>query len=214
MPEKSFESDRDQPDRSQEQSSEAAVDATMSAVGEDEIDAHSAAGAEEADEMARLRAELNAARDQALRAHAELENYRKRAQRELQDERRYANVPLVRELLPVLDNVERAIEAAEKSSDASSLLEGFKLVAQQLEGVLARFDCQPIAAQNEPFDPHHHEAVLQAPSDTLPASHVLQVVQRGFQIHDRVVRPAQVIVSTGPSGAESTAPPEEPERNA
>jgi len=208
MSEKSFESDRDQPERSQQPSSEAAVDATMSAVGEDELDAHSAPQGDEANETAKLRSELAAAKDQVLRTQAELENYRKRAQRELQDERRYANVPLMRDLLPVLDNVERAIEAAEKSSDAASLLEGFKLVAQQLEGVLSRFDCQPIAAQNEPFDPHHHEAVLQAPSEDLPASHVVQVVQRGFQIHDRVVRPAQVIVSTGPGGADSKAAPE------
>ena len=142
-----------------------------------------------------LRAELGEARDRELRTQAELENYRKRATRQMQDERRYANLPLMRDLLPVLDNLDRAIEAAEKSHDASSLLEGVKLVAGQLEDVLKRHHCLQIEALNRPFDPHLHEAISQQPSDRYAANSVMQVTQSGFQLHDRVVRPSQVIVA-------------------
>src|SRR5690242_14285543 len=90
----------------------------------------------------RLRQELAAAKDRALRAQAELDNYRKRARKELEDERRYAQLPLLSDLLPVLDNVSRAIQAAEKSPDVSGLLAGFKMVSQQLENVLVRHHCQ------------------------------------------------------------------------
>lgn len=145
-----------------------------------------------------LRQELDAAKDRALRAQAELDNYRKRARREMEDERRYAQLPLLRDLLPVIDNIGRALQAAEKSPDGAGLLDGVKLVAQQLEGVLARHHCTRIAALHQPFDPHLHEAILQQPSGDYPSGTVLQVTQEGYQLHDRVVRPAQVIVSAAP----------------
>jgi len=145
-----------------------------------------------------LRDELDIARDRALRVQAELENYRKRVARERADEHRYANLPLLRDLLPVLDNLERAIAAAEQTHDAGTLLDGVKLIKEQLVGVLAKHDCVPIEAQDEPFDPHRHEAILQQPSDDVPANRVMQVTQSGYQLHDRVVRAAQVIVSAGP----------------
>jgi molecular chaperone GrpE len=145
-----------------------------------------------------LREELDVARDRALRVQAELENYRKRVARERADEHRYANLPLLRDLLPVVDNLERAIAAAEQTHDAGTLLDGVKLVKEQLAGVLAKHDCVPIEAQGEPFDPHRHEAVLQQPSDEVPANAVLQVTQTGYRLHDRVVRAAQVVVSAGP----------------
>jgi molecular chaperone GrpE len=148
------------------------------------------------DQIAALRAELDQVKDHALRCQAELENYRKRVQRQTEDERRYANLPLLRDLLPVLDNVHRAIEAAEKSPDLGALLEGFRLVAGQLAGVLARHHCVPIQSLHQPFDPHRHEAIAQQPSKEFPANTVLMVTQGGFQLHDRVVRPSQVIVST------------------
>lgn len=145
-----------------------------------------------------LRQELEAARDRALRVQAELENYRKRARREMEDERRYAQLPLLRDLLPVIDNMGRALQAAEKTPDGAGLLDGVKLVAQQLDGVLARHDCTRIEALHQPFDPHLHQAILQQPSGDYPSGTVLQVTQEGYQLHDRVVRPAQVIVSAAP----------------
>ena len=143
-----------------------------------------------------LLAELHQAKDLALRTQAELENYRKRAARETQEQRRYANLPLMRDLLPVLDNMARAIEAAEKTHDTAGLLEGVKMVARQLEEALQRHDCVPISALNQPFDPHLHEAISQQPSDEHPAGTVVLETQTGFQLHQRVVRPSKVIVST------------------
>ncbi|HJT34981.1 MAG TPA: nucleotide exchange factor GrpE [Pirellulales bacterium] len=156
------------------------------------------------DELETLRQELDAAKDRALRVQAELENYRKRVRREMDDERRYAQLPLLKELLPVIDNIGRALQSAEKSPDGSGLLEGVKLVAQQLDGVLSRHHCQRIEALHQPFDPHLHEAILQQPSADYPAGTVLNVTQEGYQLHDRVVRPAQVIVSTTPPAGDAT----------
>ena len=93
-----------------------------------------------------MRSQLDEAKERALRLHAEWENYRKRARRELDDERRYADLRLLGDLLPVLDNMQRAIEAASKSADGGGLLEGFKLVKQQLDNVLAQHHCTRIEA--------------------------------------------------------------------
>ena len=142
-----------------------------------------------------LRRELEEANDRVLRTQAELENYRKRVARQMDDQRRYANLPLIRDLLPVWDNMGRAIEAAEKADEADSLLEGFKMVIRQLEDVLARYHCNRIEALGEPFNPHLHEAILQQPSAEHPPGTVIHVTETGFQLHDRVVRPSKVIVS-------------------
>jgi len=139
------------------------------------------------------------ANDRALRTQAELDNYRKRARRELDDERKYANLPLLRDLLPVLDNIQRAIAAAQKSPEGSSLLEGIKMVAQNLQAALARHQCVRIEALHKPFDPTYHEAISQQPSEEFSPHTVLLVAQDGYILHDRVVRPAQVIVSTAPA---------------
>jgi molecular chaperone GrpE len=146
-----------------------------------------------------MQAEIGEARDLLLRAQADLDNYRKRARRELEDEVRYANMPLLRDLLPVVDNIGRATAAAEKAeptAESAKLLEGFKLVAKQLDDVLARHHCVRIAALGQPFDPNLHQAILQQPSREVPPGTVVTVAQEGYQLHDRVVRPAQVIVST------------------
>jgi molecular chaperone GrpE len=153
-----------------------------------------------------LRAELDRCKDQSLRCQAELENYRKRAAREMDEHRRYANIGLIRELLPVLDNVQRAIEAAEKSTDGSGLLDGVKLVAQQLQGVLEHHHCVKIEALGAPFDPHLHHAILQQPSPEHPANTVIMVTQDGYQLYDRVVRPSQVIVSTNDTSKNDEKP--------
>jgi molecular chaperone GrpE len=153
---------------------------------------------EPADELARLRDELAAARDQALRATADLKNYQNRTRREREEERRFAEWNLICDLLPVLDNVQRAISAAQQQADAASLLEGFRLVAQQLEAVLARHHCHPIDALGQPLDPHRHAAMMQRPTADHPPGTVIEVVQPGYLLHDRVVRPAQVIVAQAP----------------
>jgi len=149
--------------------------------------------------IAELETQLQEANQRALRAGAELENYRKRTQREMADERRYAVLPLVRDLLTVLDNLNRAIEATKDGRHESGLLEGVKMVAAQFEAVLKQHGCTPIETVGQQFDPNQHQAIAQEPSDQYPAGTVTRAAQIGYKLHDRVVRPAQVFVSTGPA---------------
>ncbi len=164
----------------------------------DNSPADSPAEAAEESLLDQLRSDLDEARDRVLRSQAELENYRKRAAREIEDHRRYANLPLMHDLLPVLDNIERAIAAAEKTQDVAGLLEGVKLVARQFEETFARHHCLRIGALHLPFDPHLHHAISQQATDEFPPNTVVLVAQPGFQLYDRVVRPSQVIVSRAP----------------
>jgi len=140
---------------------------------------------------------LEQANDRLLRTQAELENFRKRSQREMEDHRRYAALPVMRELLSVLDNMYLAIKAAQKNDSASGLLNGVKMVAVQLEDVLQKNHCKRIDTVGTPFDPNYHEAVAQQPSKKYPANIISQETRVGYQLHDRVIRPSQVFVSTG-----------------
>jgi molecular chaperone GrpE len=145
--------------------------------------------------IARLQSELEQANDRILRLQAEMENLRKRASREMNDQLRYASVPLVRDLLPVLDNIQRAVEAARQNPDSvDSLLNGVILVRQQLESILAQHHCREIEALEKPFDPNLHEAISEARSAEQSAGTVLHVARPGYLVHDRVVRPSQVVV--------------------
>jgi molecular chaperone GrpE len=146
-------------------------------------------------EAAELRSQLDEAKERALRLHADWENYRKRARKELEDERRLADLGLLTDLLPVLDNMQRAIDAASKTPDGSGLLEGFKLVKQQLDNVIAQHHCTRIEALGKPFDPHLHEAISQHVDPKHEPGTVIMVVREGYQLHERVIRPAQVIIS-------------------
>jgi molecular chaperone GrpE len=154
-------------------------------------------------ELVRLQVELAEANDRTIRAHAELENFRKRVYREMQDERKYASMPLLRGLLPVVDNLQRAIRSAEQNPDVQGLLEGVQLVSQQLDAVFQQHHCTVIDAKGKLFDPHLHEAVAQLPNRDVPQGGVIEVTLAGYVLHDRVVRAAQVLVSAGPP-ADST----------
>jgi molecular chaperone GrpE len=172
--------------------------------------------AEAAEEAAQLQADLAELQNRALRAQAELDNFRKRVYRQMEDERKYAYMPLLQDLLPVLDNLQRAVAAAEQLGDsANGLLDGVRLVMQQWKAVLEKHHCTAIDADGTLFDPHVHEAIAQFPSEAAPAGMVAEVVQTGYLLHDRVVRPARVVVSSGPPtppGGEGTAaPPSGPE---
>jgi molecular chaperone GrpE len=127
---------------------------------------------------------------------ADFENYQKRVGKERESDRKYYVASLARDLLPVFDNLQRAIEAAKKSGDDSPLVQGVSATLNQWLQIFSRHGITPIEAQGQPFDPNLHEAVMQQPSDEYPPGTVLQVLQQGFQIHDRVLRPASVIVST------------------
>jgi molecular chaperone GrpE len=146
-----------------------------------------------------LELELNAERDRNLRLRAEIENLRTRGSRELADQIRYAALPMARDLLPVLDNIDRALAAGDKAGEKGPLVDGIKMVRQQLITTLQQHQCQEIPALGAEFNPQFHAAILQQPSNDVPANHVMMVTQSGYQLHDRVVRPAQVIVSSGPA---------------
>ena len=162
----------------------------------DEPDA-AAAAAPAAGDIEALRAELAEANDRALRTHAELENFRKRSRREYEEAQRYREIDLLRDLLPVLDNVLRAVEAADKSTDVESLRSGFRMTAQQIEKLLGSHGCQTIETDGTAFDPTVHDAILQQDVPGVVAGTVVGTASRGYRLHDRVVRPAQVIVAKG-----------------
>lgn len=155
------------------------------------------AGGTEADEAAERQPEdlIRAAEDRTLRLQAELDNVRKRMRREYEDAQRYREIDLLRDLLPVHDNMLRAIEAAEKASDVESLLSGFRMLAQQVEKLLEDHGCKQIATEGTAFDPAVHDAVLQQAIPGVEPGQVVGVASRGYSLHDRVVRPAQVIVA-------------------
>jgi molecular chaperone GrpE len=134
-------------------------------------------------------------KDHWLRTQAELDNFRKRVKKEADQNRLYQSLPLVRDLLPGLDNLDRAMTAAENSDSLEGLLAGVRMVFKHFEETLGRYSVKPIAAVGEPFDPNLHEAVQQIPTADHPPMTVMQEVERGFQLHDRVIRPSKVIVS-------------------
>jgi molecular chaperone GrpE len=146
-------------------------------------------------DAARLQQDLADANERALRVQAELENYRKRTRREMEEERRYAVLPFAKDLLSVVDNLERALAAAQ--GDGSGLLEGVQMVSAQLQNVLSQHQCTRIESVGKPFDPNVHQAIAQETSDEHPAGTVTREAQSGYKLFDRVIRPAQVFVSTG-----------------
>jgi molecular chaperone GrpE len=137
------------------------------------------------------------------RTRADFENYQKRAQRESAQERRYAHAPLALDILPILDNFERAVAAAKQAGETGPLMQGVALVQAQVLDALRRHGITRIEALGNAFDPHLHEAVMQQPSSEQSPNTVLQVLEQGFTIHDRVLRPAKVVVSTAPAAGES-----------
>jgi molecular chaperone GrpE len=113
---------------------------------------------------------------------------------------RFGSLSLARDLLPGLDNLERAIAAAEESGNVEDLLHGIRMVARQFRDALARHSIEPIPAKDEPFDPNLHEAVQQIPSSEHPPMTVMRELETGYRMHDRVIRPAKVLVSAAPPG--------------
>jgi len=154
-------------------------------------------GAENPGDAGVLRLELEEQKNRTLRALADLENYRTRINRQMTEERKYANIDLMRELLPVWDNIGRALEAVDATHNLETLVEGVQMVHSQLLEVLKKYHCEKIEAKFQPFDPNFHESVAQMPSSEHPANTVIEEVQPGFLLFDRVVRPSQVVLARG-----------------
>ena len=147
------------------------------------------------DQLKQVQAERDSLMQKWLMAVADLDNYRRRIQKESDQERRYAALPLARDLLPALDNLHRALDAARNGGDVNQLAQGVQMVAKQFDDIFAKHSIVPIAAANKPFDPNLHQALQQIPAPDKPPLTVLQECERGYTMHDRVVRPSTVIVS-------------------
>ncbi len=140
--------------------------------------------------------------DQVLRVAAEFENYKKRMQRERSGLLKYAGENIFRELLPVVDNLERAIgqgivDGVDSEQNLAALLEGVQLTLKSLTGTLEKFEVKPIESIGEPFDPNVQEALTMEASDIVPANHVVSEFEKGYRYKDRLLRAARVIVSSG-----------------
>lgn len=151
---------------------------------------------DEDDELARVRGERDEYLDLARRAQADFENYRKRVAKDLADARSKAVAGAVRELLPVVDNIERALRAAEDGgANDASLVHGVRMVHEELHGFLARLGLEVIETDGETFDPAVHEAIASVPVDGIEAGTITEVHQHGYRLGELVVRPARVVVS-------------------
>lgn len=140
--------------------------------------------------------ELKDTYDRLLRVSAEFENFKKRSTRELDEFRKFANEALASALLPVVDNLERAVDSSKEGAcDNDALLEGVSMTLKEILKVLERFHVKPITALGDIFDPNFHQAMMQEVSDEHPENTVLQEMQKGYLIHDRLLRPAMVVVS-------------------
>jgi len=135
--------------------------------------------------------------DLLKRERADFENYQKRNQRDREQERKYMYGPIVRDLLPVFDNLQRAMAAAKQAGETGPLVKGVDMVQSQFLELLKRYGVTPIEAEGKPFDPNLHEAVVHQPAPGRPPDTVIQVLEQGFMNQDRVLRPAKVIVSKG-----------------
>jgi molecular chaperone GrpE len=137
--------------------------------------------------------------DRYLRAVADLENYRRRVVREKDELRQYAATNLLQHLLPLLDNLRLALAAARQDAAAQSIADGVAMALDQFKGVLERHGVKELNPVGQKFDAHLHESLSHQPSAEVPEEHVLQVVRVGYNLHGRLLRPASVVLSSGPA---------------
>ncbi|MCG8354049.1 MAG: nucleotide exchange factor GrpE [Kiloniellales bacterium] len=163
----------------------------------------------ETDPVAELEAEVASLKDQLLRSMAEVENVRRRTRRERDEAIKYAAAPLIKDLLGVADNLARALESVPKEDEANEalapLVAGLKLTEKELVTAFERHNIVKIEPLGERLDPHRHEAMFEIPDPSQPAGVIAQVVQAGYLLHDRLLRPARVgVTKGGPAAAASS----------
>jgi molecular chaperone GrpE len=162
------------------------------------------------DQLKEIQAELETAKQEAketydrfLRVSAEFENYKKRSAREMDDLRKYANQSLIVEMLAVVDNLERALNSSNgNSSNDKCMADGVNLTLREILKVFEKFNVKPIESIGQPFDPNFHQAMMQEETDDYPENTVITELQKGYMIHDRLLRPSMVVVAA--SKAKST----------
>ena len=140
--------------------------------------------------------EAKEAHDRFLRVSAEFENYKKRSAREMDEFRKFANESLIREMLTVVDNLERALNSSNNDNQANShIAEGVDMTLKEILKVFEKFNVKPIEALGKPFDPNFHQAAMREETNERPENTVLNELEKGYMIHDRLLRPAMVVVS-------------------
>ena len=193
-----------QPEGEQQQKSELEADEAIGATveggdeGADQAESQSAGeeGVAEEDVIAQLQEEVAAARDATLRAQADAQNAKRRAEQDVEKARKFALEQFTRDLLPVVDNLERALEAAPADDDAvKPFAEGVELTLKSLLDALAKFNIEVVEPHGEPFDPNLHQAMSMVENDDVEPNSVLAVMQKGYTLNGRLLRPAMVMVS-------------------
>ncbi len=164
--------------------------------GQEGSTAQAPPAAEPQDELRQLKTERDMLYDRLARQQADFENQRKRLFKEQAENREYALAEAVKELLPIVDSFDRAIK--HEGGEDKDFRSGVELINRQLHDALAKLGVRPIPAQGEPFDPHLHQAVQMVDTDEVPDNHVLDELQRGYKLKDRLLRPAMVRVARNP----------------
>lgn len=157
------------------------------------------------EQLAQLKVELEKYKDIALRSVADLDNYRKRMAREKEDAIRYANANFLERLIPILDNFELGLQAAKAGGGQSAILDGMTMVFKQLQDFLASCGVETIEATGEHFDPNVHEAIAQEENAEVEEGIVIRQLRKGYRLKDRLIRPANVVVSKGMPVTEDSA---------
>lgn len=147
-------------------------------------------------ELSKLQAELEEQQQRVLRTQADFDNFRRRTQKEKEDLAKYASSLLITELLPVIDNFERALSTGTDNPEVSSYAKGVEMIFRQLEGVLKAEGLEEMNSVGQPFNPEYHQAIMQVESDEYEEGIVVEEVQKGYKLKDRVLRPAMVKVSS------------------
>ena len=150
------------------------------------------------DQLTQALDETKLHQEQYLRTLAEMENLRKRTQRDKEDLAKYANESILREILPVIDNLERAVEHAEQAENDDGLFEGVQMTLTQFNQLLSKFGVEPVDAVGQPFDPAYHQAMGQMESAEHPVNTVVQQMQKGYELNKRLLRPAFVLLAKAP----------------
>ncbi|RUT36643.1 nucleotide exchange factor GrpE [Paenibacillus zeisoli] len=159
--------------------------------GEGAASAQSAVSAE----LEQLRNEVQEHQQRFLRSQADFDNFRRRTQKEKEELGKYASAKLITELLPVVDNLDRALAAVKENAEAESFSKGVDMIFRQLEGILSAEGLTPMNSVGQPFNPEYHQAIMQVESDEYEEGIVVEEVQKGYLLKDKVLRPAMVKVS-------------------
>jgi len=195
------------PEQTPAEDAAAEIEAEASAETQGDASAVEGAGSEVGaleERLAALEQDKKDTYERLLRATADLDNFRKRSRRELDDAKVESRARVLRDILPVIDNLERAVSHAETTATEGTqgIIDGVKLVMRQFEQALTKNEVKPVDAEGQAFDPNIHEAMSQIPTPDAAPGTVIQVLQKGYMIGERLLRPALVVVAK--------APPEEP----